>query len=475
MAKVEVQVLAHMLNVRKTASTSATIVSVIKKNEKYVSSKQNGQWYWIDAKNGWTSMGTTTKYLKVVRNLATATPSTPTPTQKPKPPSTSTSKPATDYSITKKIIDEGDVAFAIFNVGNNGTVSGLKLAEEATGLKSFNNNQRFPKVYPGTNVLNYGTDYSMIEDNLKTIRKNMNVSPNQFQIRDSLSHQFNRFKTAFPDYHLNKSFSHVFFTRPDLNLFNGMAGKLTLSDQVKNDPLFYFLFNNYAATITALSQRFTTDHPFIPFLSNAANSFEVGDEFIKTQEHGETLTGYKLQYGMDNIQSNTAGTFIISYTDDMNFSIYKIHKAWIEYISKVYRGEISPGRHYILRRIIDYACSAYYFVCGPDGETILFWSKYFGVFPTNTPASASSWSRGSSVKMPEFNINYAYAFKEDYNPLSLAEFNLINRDNRLNKQYKKMYEPILAQTGIAMSGAPFIETVKDAYGRYQYKLRFAKN
>ncbi|WP_171567733.1 hypothetical protein, partial [Brevibacillus sp. MCWH] len=157
--------------------------------------------------------------------------------------------------------------------------------------------------------------------------------------------------------------------------------------------------------ILSLTDHFSNSHDFHPYLSNTANSFELSDEFIKTVEHGETLTGYKVQYGKNNIESNSSGSFSISYIDDAEFNIYKTHKAWIEYISRVYRGEVTPKRDYIQKKILDYTVSVYYFICGPDGETILFWSKYFGVFPTNTPSSASSWSKGSSVKLPEFTIN----------------------------------------------------------------------
>jgi hypothetical protein len=251
-----------------------------------------------------------------------------------------------------------------------------------------------------------------------------------------------------------------------------MDGPSSLLSDVDNDPTFYYLFKNNPDILRALTRYFDSSHDFHPFIGNTAQSFELSDEYVKTVEHGETFTGYKVQYGKNNIESKTAGSFSISYVDDQNFSVYKTHKAWIDYISKIYRGEFTTYPEYIQKKILDYACSAYYFLCGPDGETILFWSKYFGVFPTNAPSSSSSWSKGNIMRMPEFSVNYAYAWKEDFSPLSLAEFNMNSSGSYI---YKKIYEPSLLATGKTFAGAPFIETKQDASGGYVFKLKFRNN
>lgn len=179
-----------------------------------------------------------------------------------------------------------------------------------------------------------------------------------------------------------------------------------------------------------------------------------------------------MKYGKHNIKSKTADNFSITYTDDDNLNIIKVHKAWTDYISKVYRGEFFANPIHRQNRTIDYASSVYYFLCGPDGETILFWSKYTGVFPTNTPSSALVWQKGNITKMPEFSINYEFSWKEDLMPTTLAEFNL-NSANQNTYTYAKTYEPELGSTGKTFVNAPFVETVIDrTTGKYEYKLRF---
>ena len=316
----------------------------------------------------------------------------------------------------------------------------------------------------------YSKHYSELDSNLKIIRANHNII-------DDVSHdmmtKFNRFKIGFPGETLGKSFGYLFLTRPDLNLYKSLGGgKYELTDQAKQDPLYYYLDRNDKQLLLSLTQYQSSAHQFNPYLSNKAQSFELGDDYIKTTEYGETFTGYKVQYGKNNIESKTAGQFSINYTDSNTLRVYKAHKAWTDYISKVYRGEFVPRREYIERRMLDYAVSAYYFLCGPDGETILFWSKYTGVFPTNNPASSLSWSKGNILSIPEYSINYVYSWKEDFNPVSLAEFNKTSKTENTYK-YASIYEPLLASTGRTFVNAPFIETdINGTNGPYTFRLKF---
>ena len=314
----------------------------------------------------------------------------------------------------------------------------------------------------------YTSQYSEMDKSLKIIRENHNLIEGA-SLKNAMVDKFNRFKIAFPDSELGKTFDHVFFTRPDLNLYTSSAGKLTA--QAEQDPMYYYLNKTDKNLLLSLTRYFSANHDFIPFLSNKVGSFELGDDYIKTEEYGETFTGYKMKFGKNNIESKTAGSFSISYRDDSELRIYKMHKAWTDYISKVYRGEFKAKDEYIRERILDYAVSVYYFLCGPDGETILFWSKYTGVFPTNNPASAASWSKGNVASNPEYSISYDYSWKEDFNPVSLAEFNKNSKQDSVYK-YASIYEPLLSSTGRTFTNAPFVETTTDKNTGYTFKLKF---
>ena len=461
--KLLVEVTAYSLHRRKGPAVTFDTISYLQRGDRgYVVEEQNGWYRWEIG--GWSNKN----FVKVIKNMEETPPPSKTPTTPPKTPAPSPTPPPPSINyddVANALGGDGDVT--PFKQFSGGSVTGTPSSDALKTKSIASIGSDFPS---GVEIIDYELDYSFIEQNLDIVRQNLNIigERKHENMKEVLFQKFNRFKTAFPDIHLTKSFSYVFFTRPDLNILDSSG----LLPQFKNDPTFYYLYQNNPKLLKSLTKELDPSHDFHPFLSNSAESFELSDEFIKTIEHGETLTGYKIQYGKHNIESNSAGTFSVSYTDDSDFAVYKTHKAWMEYISKVYRGEVSPKRDYIVKKILDYACSVYYFICGPDGETILFWAKYFGVFPTNTPSSASSWVKGSQVKLPQFTINYAYSFKEDCNPLSLAEFNM---NSRADLVYKKTYEPLLLSTGRTLSGAPFIETGKDSAGHYVYKLRFRKS
>ena len=115
----------------------------------------------------------------------------------------------------------------------------------------------------------------------------------------------------------------------------------------------------------------------------------MNDEYINTDTYGKTYTGYKVTYGKHDVESKTAGTIDINFNDDAGFHIYQLIRLWVKYISGVYRGEFSPRNDDVFNKVLDYTGAIYYIITAEDGETILFWSKYYGVFPSTIPASAS--------------------------------------------------------------------------------------
>jgi len=515
-----------VLNVRSGPGTSHRIVSQVRVNEQYTSSKQQNGWYYIDAKGGW-SIET---YIKLLQNLD------PQPPSQYKPPTNGKAlnvgnvvtikTTATNYAegaaidkallgtrhkilevkewvlgrskrayrlegvpgwvleqdisesgVSNGIPDYSEIDKILNNSGKSTEDRIQDLTYQDLGAKqATSTTEQLTEIDPSKLesafaeddmfVSDYTLDYEFVEANLNIIRKNYNIIGETPHIRDDLFTRFNRFKLAFPQHHLTKTFSYVFFTRPSLNLM----AKGALHPQFENDSQMYHFWHSNPNVVRSLTDNLSASHSFHPYLSNSALSFDVPDEIIKTVEHGETFTGYKLVYGRHNIESNTAGQFTIQFIDDNEYSVYKTHKLWTEYISRVYRGTARPTKLNIKNKILDYASSVYYFICAEDGETILFWAKYFGVFPLNTPASASSWGKGSTgAGSPSFGINYMYAMKEDFSPLTLSEFNMNSNGSYI---YRRIYDPVVTGTGRTLSGAPFVQSIKQEDGSHLYKLKF---
>lgn len=388
--------------------------------------------------------------------------------------STNTSKPVQTQSSSKvNSSNSSSYSGGAFNANNinptyEGSATGLNI--NSTGVNSAVAGSL--SVGGRMEPENYAIDTSWTKQYVNIIKRNHNIYvQGDENIMKSQFEHFNRFKQEFPDLALDKTFAHVFITRPDLNIFASTSKTSALHPQVAKDPNCYYLHKTRPEILTCLSKNHSANHHFNTFLCNKAASFEVSDEFIKTGEMGETFTGHKVSFGKNITESRTAGSFSIQYQDDKELNVLKMHKIWVEYISKVYRGEWSPKQSYMTDKILDYPVSVYYILTAGDGETILFWTKYYGVYPTNIPSSTLSYSKGSMVQMPEYSITYQYSFKEDFNPLALAEFNMNSKGGGFT--YNKIYEPTLLSTGRTFCGSPFIDTV-NTNGEYAYKLRFRK-
>ena len=350
------------------------------------------------------------------------------------------------------------------------------------------NSAKFPSVKSfDSNVNFYRYDYYMdyekdgLTKDLDNLHKSINTDiTSRRKLLQYYTSKYDKFKKGSmnPNDVLSKSFGHIFFVRPDCNLYEqGYSNKKAtpkLLSSVKNLSEYYYAFKHSPDLIRQLTQSDAGyPHEFMMLLSNKARSFSISDQYIGSDSYGASLTGYKIAYGRGDSESKGVGKFSINYIDNRDLDIYHLHKMWIDYIGYVYRGKLVPKDDYIINRIIDYATCVYYILCAEDGETIIFWSKYYGVFPTEAPSSGFSYTsdNGGGVKQPELQLEYQYSWKEDFNPLSLIEFN--THSNKNNLKYISNYQPDLIGTGYTWAGAPFIETFNGSNDvPYTFKLRF---
>ena len=317
----------------------------------------------------------------------------------------------------------------------------------------------------------YYMDYS--DMNIPAIYKSLNLDVRgRRQLYNKYMENYNRYKLVMTDDVLAKSFSHVFFIKPDCNIYDGSGALL---QNLRNNPDFYYASQNCPELLNELTQQKGANHEFMMLLSNKAETFDLKDEYIKYDSYGQGLTGYKVPYGKNDVESKSDSTFSVKYTDDRDLHVYRLHKLWMDYIAYVYRGRVSPTKDYVMNKILDYPICVYFIMTAEDGETIIFWSKYWGVFPVNAPSSQFSFARENAggVHEPQLNIEYQYAWKEDFNPLTLVEFN--QHSAKLgNYRYTNTFQSYKIGTGYTWSGAPFIETMRGNTRdlRYTFKLRF---
>lgn len=334
-----------------------------------------------------------------------------------------------------------------------------------SSLKSFDNMdsaQYDYQIIPGDNKY---TISQTLEEKLKQVRRayGLMVHGDNDIARSVKFYMYNRYKVPDTNLAHNKTTTHIFFTRPDLNIISNDVSSALANDQLTSHSETALLWRRYPEILKLLTDcRRCNDHNnFNMLLSNQITSFSLQDESLATIRAGRSWREHEIVYGQ-NYTGRTAGEFSCTFNETSEFSIINLIKLWMTYIDNVSTGAWSPNYDvadrfdHVKHRALDYGASMYVFKCGPDGEDVLYWSKYYGVFPIVSGAGALSWEKSAEIgSTPSLNINFAYSMKRDMSPISLLEFNNNARIEATDVQ--KGWEPAWTE-GHAGSILPFVET-----------------
>lgn len=309
---------------------------------------------------------------------------------------------------------------------------------------------------------------------------------------NTLASRYNRFKLPNVDMEIKKGYAHVFFVRPQCHLVDERNSN-ELLPSVLPEGAFSDIFDQNPVLVNEISDipcgGCSQASDFMYILSNYVKSFSLNDEELHSDTYGKTYTGYKISYGKTNIESKSAGSFSVTFSDDRTLSIYKIHRMWTDYINDVYRGRLDPSIDNIANKVLDYVGAVYYILTAEDNETILFWSKYYGVYPTTIPSSQYSWNAGSFVNPESITIQYNYSWKEDFNTSAMLEFNSnaklgssgAGSSGASSIRYDPTFKNSIYYLGPTIVGTPYIERVRPSdvdsgalpyTDKFVYKLRF---
>lgn len=263
---------------------------------------------------------------------------------------------------------------------------------------------------------------------------------------------FDRFYSIYPDLELTNFRQYVFFVRPDLNILDEANPKNICVD-CENDYFLRDMVERHPTVVMQLTDQLSQEHDFIPFLVGRTESLQIPDLSIKNYSISQPYTNLLMPYAGNAWESKTGGTFDVTFRDDRHLRIQKLFQTWIHYMDSVQRGMIKPKKKYLMYNKFDYAASVYYFVCDIDGTTILWWSKYTGVFPTTVPNSNLSFNLRGDYD-GKLSIPFVYFYHEALNPFIFHDFN--RNSNPLNRTYVDSYNENVLGTGNGMYGAPFV-------------------
>ena len=310
---------------------------------------------------------------------------------------------------------------------------------------------------------------------------------------------FNRYYNIYNDLEMNGLHSYVFITRPDLYIFvddtKETSSLVGTGESVKNlhgkstilySPKFIYMNQFHNIILRQLTAGFTPIHHFIPFLFDRTMSLQLTDTNIKEYSTKQLYTGYSFKYAGHGLESHSgSGEFSIQFREDSALRVTKMFSIWEEYIDGVTRGLFRPKDFYIYYDQLDYVCSVYEIVTGPDGESIVYWAKYTGCFPTNVNHSNFSHGVGVGTGMDnKIDINFAFSHFDALDPTILTDFNMnvpqtrkmarsaevidigVAADGSHSRWVLPHYDPEIL-TGRPIAGPPFIALTS---GGYAYKL-----
>lgn len=235
--------------------------------------------------------------------------------------------------------------------------------------------------------------------------------------------KFNRFGYLDPYNNLGTTREYIFFTKPDLHIFNGGSTD-ALNPQIANEPIFKDAKERYLEVLKELQiSNVNNNSPFINILYNRVDGTIDLPTITSTDVEGpSTIYGDDIPYRWSSESSDNNHEFSLDFEDTRYLEVYMLFKLWDEYERKKSKGAISPpNENYIINKILHDQVSVYKIIVGEDGETILFYAKLWGVYPKKVPREA--FSNLTEENKLKFTVDFNATFVEDSNPVILSEFN----------------------------------------------------
>lgn len=235
--------------------------------------------------------------------------------------------------------------------------------------------------------------------------------------------KFARYERLDPHNWLGSTREYIFFTTPDLQLFKNN----TLNEYIAKNSLMVEAYKRYTEVLKSLSYS-ACGKPFVNLLSNYKRS-NVDIPDINTSSDYETsknILGSSIFYRGTSYEADENHEFSVEFEDTRYLEVYMWFRLFDEYERMKHYGLIDfVDDSYLDNKIIHDQMAMYKFIVGDDGESIIHYSKYYGVYPKNVP-------RGTFSDLPadgniKFTINFKSSFVEDMDPNIIHDFNEVAR------------------------------------------------
>lgn len=279
----------------------------------------------------------------------------------------------------------------------------------------------------------------------------------------------------------------IFFTKPDLNIIerdNDTGLVITDSNNIPHlspglrSGFWQDMFNSKKRIIELLQSSYGnhTDDPFNHLLQNMViSNLDIPSLDAPTVETSTNMYGISFSYRGSSEESDDGKEFSLEFKDDKYLNVYSYFRAYEEYETEKHHGTVQPWKPYIEYKILHDQIAVFKFIVDEDMETILYYGKYYGVFPTSLPRDAFStdtFDNGIS-----YTINFKSAFYEDMRPEIIDDFNSISNSlYQKCKYFVRPYNPVMGRSDCRPAKAAYIykdtlsKTAKQHPNGYVYKL-----
>lgn len=289
-----------------------------------------------------------------------------------------------------------------------------------------------------------------------------------------------RFGLFNPYQALSTTREYLFFTKPDLNIMerDDTSGTLTstgMNSTLVAIPYWRELRDKYDDVIKCLQLSYGgKKDPFNHLLENMCMSnLSVPGLDAELVDTPTNAYGVGYNYRGSSEASNDGFDFDLEFKDTRYLPVYHFFKAYEEYETLKHHGTIGPWRGYIENKVLHDQFAIYKFLVDEDMETIVYYAKFYGVFPKSLPRdvfSSSSFDSGLS-----YSVSFRAAFFDDMDPQILNDFNAISGTFYYNQDYRiDIYNDKLGRIDNRPAKAAYITSAYDSHapGNTSYKLKW---
>ena len=295
-----------------------------------------------------------------------------------------------------------------------------------------------------------------------------------------LYNQIYRYKIFNPDTATSNFKEILFFTKPDLSILTrgdniGDYPSISndLQDALRSRPFWCELRDGMKNTIRMLQGSIDKYDPFNRLLQNTVtSSIDIPALESESIETASNMYGVNLSYRGSSEGSDDSFSFSLEFRDTKWLDVYYFFRAYEEYETLKHHGLIRPWKPYIEQKILHDQFSIYKFLLDDDMETIRYYAKYYGVFPTSLPRDTFSTADFNNGIV--YNINFKAAFYEDMNPEILYDFNELTTEMWKSAPYEiETFNTVLDRPDVRSAKvARVVRYTADNPKGFEYKLRW---